>query len=86
LPPVAYAFHLLRSSRSFGKSVAGCIILGIDDNGERRDLAADRAEPDVGEQEAAVPTALMVSVDGTNLRYKEPGNKQICADRALAAS
>ena len=42
---------------------AGRLILGIDDHRERGDLATDRAEQSVGEQEAAVPSPLMVLID-----------------------
>jgi hypothetical protein len=49
---------------------AGRLILSIDDNGERRDLTTNRAEQSVGEQEAAVPSPLIVLIDG------EPAQKR----------
>lgn len=43
---------------------ARCLILCVDDDGERRELAADRAKQCVGKQEAAIAASSMVLVDG----------------------
>jgi hypothetical protein len=42
---------------------AGCIILCVDDNGERCDLAADCPKQSVGKQEATVTPSTIVVVD-----------------------
>src|SRR6185312_5622218 len=42
---------------------AGCLILCIDNNGERCDLATDCAKQSVGKQEAAVASSLIGAVD-----------------------
>ena len=49
---------------------AGRLILGINDNGERRDLTTNRAEQSVREQEAAIASPLIILIDG------EPAQKR----------
>ena len=44
--------------------------VSIDDNGERCDLAPDRAQQSVGEQEAAVPSTLIVLIDGESAQKR----------------